>query len=390
MGLSTKIAARYLCGSSTGKTIKIITLISILGIMLSVASLVTSYSIAGGFKDAYERSILSFNSHIILSAPTEISNYAAVIEKVKNALGDELENASPFLWRETLIVAGKEVRGVVFKGSPNEYIKRVSGITLKDGEVVIGSSIADEAGIKIGDTVRVLVSVSNGAPQEFKELVVAGFFDSGMYEFDSQFVLMEIDSERRLFGAGDIASGIELRLRHPNRSESASNALMEVLDYPIQATSWEEINKDLVKAMKLEKLGFSIIMGLFIIVASFNIMGTTVMHILQKATDISILRAIGMPGRDIRLVFLYQGLLIGMCGVLSGILVSSAIVWSIQKFKWIKIPKEVYLLSSLPVSFSWKVTIAVFIFGVFVCFLASLVSSKRVLELPITKELHRL
>lgn len=379
MKIEKEIALKYLRPSSGGRAVTVMAIISIIGIAMGVAALLVSYSIAGGFKEAYEKAILNFNSHVILMSPQEIEDYDAVVKKVREFAPDEVKEVNPFLWREGLLIYNGKIRGIVLKGTTHPV-----------PSIMIGSFLAKEMGISDGDTVKIMFPAGReDETGNFTEFSVAGVFESGMYEFDSQFALMGIKELQDIFNAENVVSGIEIKLNDPETAPAFARRLEGVLDYPIYATDWQEMNAYLFQAMRLEKLGFIIIMGTFVVVAAFNIIGTIVLRILYKSSDISIMRALGMRARSVTKVFTAQGLAIGTVGTLAGVGAAAILLWSIKRFNWIDIPEEIYLIKTLPVCISWTAGILIAAFSILVSYVTSVIASAKAAELPIVKGLHR-
>lgn len=481
MSATSKITWKYLKFFSKSKAVMAMTIISILGIVIGVATLTVTFSVAKGFGKEYRKSILDFNAHVVLLSTEEIDDTADALEKIEKykstpeeveewkassnamsvlrlveyfwqmfdhmyisaqyspnlspAVFDLLDKVhpkslaewarskdiypkniverivkllklsqrgvvgvSPFIYREGLLIHKGQIRGIMIKGVKPSGIASVSNMEVEfpaaEGgveSIILGSYLAKEIGAKVGDRVRLMLPEHWGesGPSSFKEFEVVDTFESGMYDFDSQFALLELERAQKIFNAGDKVSGIELKLDDWKKSPMMAMKLEQEFPYPIYASDWKELNRSLFEAVQLEKLMFIIIMGALVIVAAFNIIGTIMLRILYKTSDISILRALGMKTSGIKRVFVMQGLFVGIIGTTIGLVLALAFIWSITKFGWIKIPPEIYLLKTLPVCISALACVMIAAFSLIVCWLTSSIASQRILELPVIRGLHR-
>lgn len=390
MSAIRSITFKYLRFMSASRAVLAMTIISIVGIAIGVATLTVTYSVAGGFGDAYRRAILDFSAHVILLSTGEIEN-AALVEKRLQKFGDQITGVSPFLYREGLLIHDGQIRGVLIKGVTSEGQKSISNMEVSSGGAVVGKYLAQEMGVNEGDTVRLMLPEhwKEGDVIGFETFPVSGTFETGMYDFDSQFVLINLKEAQQIFNAPDKVSGIEIKLSDWKDAPSFARALEKEFVYPLYATDWQELNQSLFQAVGLEKLMFAIIMGALVVVAAFNIVGTVMLKILYKTSDISILRALGMNIGGVKRLFILQGLFTGFLGTVLGMVLAFIIIWSVGEFGWIRIPEEIYLLSTLPVCISWRAGVLIAAFSLGVSFLASVVAARKVLSLSIVRGLHR-
>lgn len=308
---------------------------------------------------------------------------------------------SPFIYREALLVHNEQIRGILIKGVNPSKFEKLSGIKIdreildekntQENSVYLGSELVLELGVKEGDTIKIMMpgKYSSDEAGKFLDMNVGGIFNSGMYDFDSQFVLMDIVLAQKLFNMQGKITGLEIKLDDWSKSKRFAYDLENTLLFPYYATSWEDINKSLFQAVKLEKIMFIIIMGSLIIVAAFNIIGTIMLRILYKISDISILRALGINIHNLEKIFVCQGVVVGAIGLLLGLIVSILFIWSLQEYNWIRIPYDIYLLKTLPVCISWLACVLVSIFTLFICWLTAVIASRKILHLPIIKGLNR-
>lgn len=305
---------------------------------------------------------------------------------------------SPFIYREGLLISRGQIRGVVIKGVNPEGLQKVSNMkvtlpvsTGKESYMVVGSYLARELGLKEGDNVKIMLPEDWNAAGEgrFREFTVAGTFESGMYDFDSQFVLLDLKKAQEIFNRPDTVSGIEIKLDDSDKTVAFGLKLERDFEYPLYTANWQELNKSLFDAVKLEKIMFAIIMGALVIVAAFNIIGTVMLRVLYKTSDIAILRALGMRATWLQRIFVFQGLLVGGLGTFLGLAAAVIVIWLVGTHGLIKIPEEIYLVGTLPVCFSWNAGVLISAFSLFVCWVTSVLASKRIFGLSIVRGLHR-
>lgn len=480
MSVSKNIAWKYLRFSGS-KSVKAMTIISILGIAIGVATLTITLSIANGFGKEYQKSILDFSAHVVLLSTDEIGNYDEKLDrlekyKVSNSESEKWKQSflkisflkmseyiwikldelylnvqyspvvpkflfniiealhpgnvaawmyrndlypkymvgnlvetmklyqsgiigiSPFIYREGLLIHKGKIRGIMIKGINPTDFEKISRMNIDFGDagnidkgIVLGSFLSKELGAEKGDKVRIMLPQhwSERGATSFDEFVVAGTFESGMYDFDSQFAILDLEVAQKIFDAAGKISGIEIKLDDWKKSQIMAMTLEREFPYPIYASDWRELNKSLFEAVKLEKLMFIIIMGALVIVAAFNIIGTVMLRILYKTSDISILRALGMKIINIKKVFVLQGLAVGVLGTGLGLIAALVLLWSVVEFNWVTIPPEIYLLKTLPVCISFLACVMIAAFSLAVCWITSVVASNRIVGLPVLKGLHR-
>ncbi|MBU4484391.1 ABC transporter permease [bacterium] len=383
--------------------------ISIVGIALGVATLITSYSIGRGFEKEYHRTILDFNAHIVVLKQSEISDYNQLFNELKSEKWQEkgLVGATPFIYREGLIVHNKKVKGVVIKGIDPENLPSVSNIKMEffdannsltgnfanSDTVLVGSALADFIGIdEESSSINLLTpggSIENVSDADkYLKLNVVGTFESGLYDYDSQFILMTNKSLQSIFNMGDKVTGFEIKLDDPDKAFLFGRELAhELQDSTYKITDWSELNRNLFQAVKLEKLVFTLIMGIMVIVASFNIIGTIIISIIDKRRQISVLKALGTPVSKLIVIFLTQGLLLGLIGAILGLILGLFTIWGVGAYQIIPIDPEIYFLNRLPVAFSPIAYAMLFIAAFGLCGVTSYVAAKKVTDMNIVNGL---
>jgi lipoprotein-releasing system permease protein len=228
-----------------------------------------------------------------------------------------------------------------------------------------------------GDTVKVVSPFGGLGPMgnlpRIKQFRVKGVFEVGMFEYDSSLVLVSIGSAREFFGLEEGAvTGVELRIRDVYEARELGQRLRERLGYPYYTRDWIEMNRNLFAALKLEKLAMFVILTLIVLVASFNIISTQIMNVIEKEPEIAILKAMGATSRGIMSIFVLQGFLVGLAGTIIGIAGGLGLCWLLNNYEIIKLPADVYYLSRLPAKVNLGDFLAVSASAVLISFLATL------------------
>ena len=360
------VSLRYLTAKRKEKFISLISFISILGVAVGVAALIIVISVMSGFDEDLKAKIIGTYSHLEV-----LSDYGVKPSKDLNdkVLGTKHVTAlAYFLNGQALIRKGENVAGVIAKGiepaneirvnNLGQYIKKGTLDNLKNDGIILGSELADKLNVDIGGAVSLispaamkeknplLRSVYSVAGKNFK---VVGIFTSGMYEYDSNLAYISLPAAQELLTAGDLTSGISIRIDDAFNADSVKKALRSELGPEYDVRTWVDLNRNLLEAIKLEKTVMFIILTLIVMVACFNIASALIMTVLEKTKDIGILKAIGSSNSNIMAVFALQGAFIGILGTALGALMGFCACWCLKTYKFINLPKDVYYLDKLPV-----------------------------------------
>jgi lipoprotein-releasing system permease protein len=184
---------------------------------------------------------------------------------------------------------------------------------------------------------------------KLQKFILAGTFKSGLFEYDSKFVYASLESMQQYLQSGDIAYGVAARVADIWQASDVGETVVDQLEGPFYVTTWIELNQPLFAALKLEKRAMFIILVLIVLVAAFNIISTLTMIVMDKTKEIGILRSMGLEGRSVRRVFVYQGALIGVVGTGLGTLVGLVAAFLLARYRFISLPGDVYFIDTLPV-----------------------------------------
>ncbi|MDD4939158.1 MAG: ABC transporter permease [Candidatus Omnitrophica bacterium] len=348
------ISWRYLFTRRKEKFISLISVISVLGIAIGVTALIVVIGVMTGFDKDLRDKIVGNYSHII------ISSYKGLNEQDYQALADKLyrnrqiKGVSPYVQGQFLIKEEKRLFAVDLKGiNPDtessvtkikEYLIAGSVDDLGPDRVIVGKELALYFGLMPGSDITTYSPFGKE-----RVLKVAGIFNSGMYEYDLKLVFTDIGTAQDILGLKDKYSAIAVKLDNLNLADKVKNELSALLGFDYNLKTWMETNQNFFAALKLEKLTMFIILTLIILVASFNIISTLVVMVVEKTRDIGILKSIGMTSAGIRRIFACEGLIIGSFGIFFGAAGGIGLCGLLKKYQFIKLPQDIYYIDRLPV-----------------------------------------
>jgi len=376
------IGLRYLKAKRKSTFISIITVISTAGVALGVMALIIVLAVMTGFEEDLKEKILGTNAHIVvLKSSGEIADYNGLMQKLKGFGG--VVAATPFIYNQVMLSTGKSVSGVVLRGIETQTDTQVTNLykSMIEGKlsdldrplpapvsgsepprpgVIIGKELAKHLNLYPGDMVNVISPLGNITPMgmipKMKQFRVVGIFNTGMFEYDSTLAYVGLNEAQSFLGMDDAVTGIQLKVMDVYRTGEIVRKINRELGFPYYARDWMQMNKNILFALKTEKMVMFIILTLIVLVAAFGIASTLFMVVMEKTKDIAILKSMGATGRSIMRIFVLEGLIIGvtgtMIGVLGGLLVAlnlEQIVGFIQRVTGFELfSKDVYYLDRFP------------------------------------------
>ena len=206
---------------------------------------------------------------------------------------------------------------------------------------------------------------------------VSGIFHTGMYDYDLNLAFLNIRDAQDFFGVGSLVTQIGVRLESPYMAPRVKKALNQALPAGLHARTWMDINKNFFAALALEKLAMFIILTLIVLVACFNIISTLIVMVVEKTKDIGILKAIGVPQKEIRKIFMWGGLIIGIAGIVSGIIGGIVLCFLLKKYQFIQLPQDIYYIDRLPVALRWSDVGVIAGSALLICFLATIYPASK-------------
>lgn len=392
------VSWRYLKRRKGNFFLSAVTLIAVLGVAVGVGTVVVVLAVMNGFDRELEEKITGNLPPVIVEREGGIKNYNQVISELQKM--SRVTSASPFIQRQGLLQYGGRISGFSVMGIDVNRQDTVNGISriLKYGSfdlgqkvrlegkkrvetsgIIIGRELARRLGVTVGARVKCIsASFSKKSGTLVPSLVeyeVTGVFVSGMYEIDSTLAYVSLESGRKLCKIGDSVDGIEVKLDDIYKARELSREIELKLGPAFSASSWMERHRNLFSALRLEKTTMFVILALIILVAAFNIASTLIMMVMKKTKDIGILKAIGVSNFRVMCIFILEGMLIGLFGVLLGVTGGFILCTLLAKYPMIQLPSEIYLLDRLPVVMSAGDFISIGAVAFFLSFLATLYPS---------------
>lgn len=374
------VALRYLTSRRKEKFISIISLISILGVAVGVAALIVVIAVMSGFDSDLKDKITGTYAHIEILSDYGITPSNELKTRILKT--DNVLEASFFINGQALIRHGETVTGVITKGIDPEggvNIDKLRGyivegsLELSRNGIVVGSELANKLKLRLGDE----LSIVSSACVEGKKFKLSGVFRSGMYEYDMNLVYINIPEAQSLLGAGNLVSGIAVKVDDAIRVSDTKKILQEELKFPYVVRTWIDANRNFLEALKLEKTVMFLILTLIVMVACFNIASSLIMTVLEKTKDVGILKAIGATNFNIMAIFAMQGGMIGFLGTALGASLGVGVCWLLKTYKFITLPKDIYYIDKLPVKLELQDISIIIISSLIISFIATLYPSRK-------------
>jgi lipoprotein-releasing system permease protein len=384
------VAERYLRAKRKQAVISIITIISIVGVAAGVMALVIALAINTGFRNTLQRNLLGATAHVTVldkSPENSIEDWEHLLPRLKSI--PHVVQASPGLYG-TVFFSAIAGAGGVLKGIPPgsnqaaaDVLKRLKQGSLTDlaqsrgyPGIVLGSKLSQSIGGMLNSVITVIspqgeLTPMGARPAYFKFRVV-GIFESGFFDLDSAWAFTSLASAQKVLSVGDVVNSIELKLDDPNRAPEVAATVDRMLGPRLAATTWMEQNRQLRNALKMEKVVTVVTIGLIQLVAALNILITLVMMVMEKYRDVAVLMSMGARREQIRRIFLFQGLLIGVVGTAIGLFLGYTISLLAGHYHWLRLDEEVYSLSYVPFEPQWYDALWIAGTAILVSFVATL------------------
>lgn len=377
MGLELSIAWRYLRSRRGSKLLSLISVIAMGGVLVGVAALVVIMGVMNGLQGDLQDKILIGSPDIRVMSYDDgmrMKDWRPVLEKTLNTEG--VTKGAPFLQTQggatrvhgttTGVKKGVAIVGLLPEGTAGADVTTIrkhatfGNFTFRSPDstasgVVLGNVLAASLTAYPGDTLQLLGQTDELDPVTGQMKIsnmtvfVTGIFETGLYEYDATYMYMDLALAQQFAGFGDDITGLELAVNDRWKSRDIADMLDSTLKEPVRMMDWQEQNKPLFQALKLEKLGMGVILFLIVIIAAFNIVSTLTMVVSDKTREIGILRAMGLPAKSIRKVFLFQGMIIGGIGTLAGLILGLIVVGIMVQLEWPKLDAQIYFIDHVPV-----------------------------------------
>jgi lipoprotein-releasing system permease protein len=386
------VALRLLRGVKRQKGfLSLSTFISVAGIMVGVMALIVVIGVMTGFDLDLKKKILSVNAHIIvLKHGAPMTDAPQVADKIRKIPG--VVSVDPFIYTQVMYSAPGSVSGGIIRGLELDALRRggpkaldvvkgkfadlAAGAPEDPPRIAIGNELAKNLNLAVGDYLNIISPLGTLTPMgrlpRMKAFRVTAIYHSGMYEFDSSLVYTSIPALQEFLGLGHRVTGLEVEVKDIYGAADLGEVIKKDLGPPFYTKNWMEMNRSLFAALKLEKIAMFIILTLIILVAAFGIASTLFMMVMKKTRDIAILKSMGATRQSIMQIFIINGLVIGGLGTIGGLGLGLGLCAILKKYQFIKLPQDVYYISTLPVTVQWPDVLAIIIATMAISFFATL------------------
>ncbi len=371
------VAARYLRAKRRQAVIGVITVISVIGVTAGVASLVIALSINAGFQKDLQDQLLGSQSHINLVRMQNdgIEDWKALMTRLSKQ--PHVTGVAPAMYGQVMASRAARASGALVKGVIPEYENRVSELlkSIKFGSaaalepcadndeacktgktippIVLGKDLAETIGATVGSTIMIISPQGELSPigmmPKYQQFKVTGIFRSGFYNYDSAWAFIRLSDSQRLFSLPDtVISVIEFKIDDLYKAEEVGNALEKAAGSGFLAKNWMDENRALFRALRLERVVTFLTIGLIVFVAALNILISLIMMVMEKTKDVAVLISMGAKKRQIRGIFMFQGVLIGVIGTVAGLVLGYGVAIAGAKYHFVALSAEVYSIDYLP------------------------------------------
>jgi lipoprotein-releasing system permease protein len=395
------VAIRYLLAKRKQAFISLISFISILGVGVGVMAVLIAMALMTGLQKELRERIVGSSAHVYVfktgEGITDIPAEVAKLRQVPRVIG-----AAPAAIGKGMLTVGTspdqnaavtikgidpalepavtDIRGAIREGTLDAIR---TGPEEMDG-IVLGIDLAKTLEVRVGDSVRLLTPDQILTPFQpmarTRAFKVVGIFSLGLFEFDSEYALVDLPVAERVFGK-DRPDFMQVRLDDMFASQAVAEDITHRLGEEYATQDWAQMNRSLFSALWLEKMAISITIGLIIMVAALNIVASLVLLVMEKSRDIAILKTMGSSTASIRRIFMLQGLIIGLIGTAGGTLLGCGVIYVLDRYKVIHVPIDVYQISYVPFTLLPQDLIAVVAAALLICFVATIYPSRQASKL---------
>ncbi|WP_341753775.1 lipoprotein-releasing ABC transporter permease subunit [Candidatus Tisiphia endosymbiont of Dioctria rufipes] len=398
-----KVAVRYFRAKKNERFVSIIAGFSLMGVTIGVAALIVVMSVMNGFHYELTKNIIGLNGDISI---TPVSRFIANYDEINKKLISQnyIKHISPSIVGQALALGKRMNSGAIIKGIDltelkykNQILQNVNTGDFADffgkDVVAIGNELAHNLGVQVGTKIKLIspnsISTAFGSMPRSKEFRVVATFTSGMYDYDSATILMPLIAAQNFLSFSEVINLIEVTTIEPNKAEIFAWEIQNLLGLRLKVTSWQKSHLQFLNALAVERIAMFTILSLIIMVAAFNIVSSLFMLVKDKISDIAVLRTIGASTRQIMLIFICNGMFIGLLGTILGIILGTSFAYNIQSIRNIlekvtgtKIfEAAIYFLYTLPSEVRLEDVILVSTISIVLCFCATIYPSYKAAKL---------
>lgn len=399
MTFETFVSRRYLRAKRKGWFTLLTTFIGIGGVMVGVAALIATLSVMNGFQTDIQKKIIGAQAHLMVYGELDEARLKRLEDEL--ARHPEIRATARFALGQAIMTYRDRSFGVLLRGLEPAAEFKVNDLekTLQQGSwrsiqrrlpaakdppaIILGQELARNLGLWMGDEV-VLVSPKAenavGMIPRMKRFKVAGLIKTGYYEYDAATAYTHLSEAAAFFDLPAGAGGVEARLARMDQADDVAARLRKALGLSYVVQSFQDLNKPLFAALKLEKFVMALLLALISVVAAFNIASNLLLMGKEKLRDIGLLKAMGASPKQVMKIFVWEGLWIGVWGVGLGIALGLAICFIIHRYPPIELPGDIYYLSRVPVDVQWTDLGMTVVFGFLLSLLATVYPALRASE----------
>lgn len=358
------ILKRFILSGRNSNFISLISIFTISGIALGVTVLIISLSVITGFEKVISKKIVDFNSHIIISGfgNNKFDDNPNIENRIKTLIGNDFLQMNKFISHPAIIYFKNQTEGIELtafnSAEPNQFpilnfIMEGQKKYPHENEIILGKILAEKYGINIGDKVAIFYSekinrMNDLANVQIKQFIVSAIYQSDFAQYDDLKAFIDFNSAQKFFNFSSQISGYNIKLRKINQIEKITNNLQSNLNYPYYARNIFQQYQNIFTWINLQKKPIPIVLGLITLVAAFNIIGTILMIILEKTSQIGILSSIGTKKSVLIKIFMIEGLALALVGIIFGNILALMLIQLQVNFNIINLPGEIYFLSRVP------------------------------------------
>jgi lipoprotein-releasing system permease protein len=392
------VALRYLLAKRKQAFISVISIFSTVGVIVGVMAVIIALAIMTGLQQELRDRILGSSPHVYVWKATGITDYREEADKLRRL--PHVVGAAPAILGQGLLMVAQETVPVQIKGIDPALEPEVTDLkqAMRSGSlealnapgdggtdgIVLGKDLAAKLNVQVGDDVTLLTPQGTLTPMgmvpRMRRLHVAGIFTLGLLEFDSTYGYVSLEVGKRLLGKDKI-DHIQLRVDDIWRASTIADSIPQQLGEEYIKQDWQEMNQPLFSALWLEKVAVSLAIGLIVMVAALNIVTSLILLVMEKTRDIAILKTMGASAKSVTIIFMMQGLIIGIVGTTIGAAAGYALATVFDRYQLIRVPMDVYQVSHLPFTVLPRDFILVVISAVVICFLATIYPSRQAARL---------
>ncbi len=389
--LHLRLASKFL---NLRKTLRDPTaILAILGMILGVGSLIVSMSVFSGFETALKSAIVDVVGHITITRWGSYLNLDDTQQRELKKKFPEIVAMSPYISLEAIAANKGKISGIRVEGLDDSYQKVLNvnkrvlrgNFILSANSILLGKGVAKTLGVEIGDTMKVILpKPSPSNTKKFSPRVgkftVAGILDLGKYDFNERIVVMSLENAQDLAQVHDSVLGLRIKINSADKASVVGGEILKHLGgYPYRMKSWHEINQNFLDAIQLEKIVIFLVVLIMVIAACFNVASTLYVRVINRYSEISILKSMGGRKNFIVKIFALQGLLLGAIGATGGIGFGILLAKAFKKIEetWGLMPADVYKIEVFKAELRMTDLSAVFLATFLVCFLSTLLPALR-------------